>query len=252
MSDTPQTSTSPSAAERVFPPWSVGRIVFWMSAFQGISILGGALIGLAAVSINIWLGRDVDASVVEISKFAVRLIYGPTALILILFCTKRAGFSLDDLWGSFSIDLRQLGLMVISGIALISSAMLLYNTFFSYTPSITPPAPWDWRLLFATEILSDAVIVVVAEELLFRGLLYRAFRLRYSIWASILFTTLIFTLVHTHYLRFPFQLGTVFLMGAVTAFLLERTHSISSSIVFHLAANATTISTAYYVTYLAP
>lgn len=84
------------------------------------------------------------------------------------------------------------------------------------------------------------------EELLFRGLLYRAFRLRFSVLNALLFSSLIFALIHTQYIQYPFYMAVVFLMGVVCAFLLERTRSLNSSIAFHFAANTTAITTSYF------
>lgn len=245
MSETPETTVPQPPAERVFPPWSVGRIVLWTSVFQGVSIFSVVPITLLVVSLGIWLNQGVDASVVELSRLIIRAISGPAALALIVGCTRRAGFSLTDLWGSSPIALRQIVPTALLGIAFMSSVGLLSRIVFGDLPRTAPSAPWDWRLLFAVEILSDAVIVVIAEELLFRGLLYRAFRLRYPIWMSIMFSTFIFSLIHTHYLYSPFQQGVVFLLGAISALLFERTQSLNSSIAFHAAANATTISVEY-------
>ena len=165
---------------------------------------------------------------------------------LILFFLRRRGFSLGDAWGSFSLEGRQLGLTMLAGIAFMSAADLIIRVFHLAVPP-TSPLTWNWRVLMATDILTAGFIPAFAEELLFRGLLYRAFRLRFSALDAVLFSSLIFTLTHTQYLRFPFYLAVVFLMGSVCAFLLERTRSLNSSIAFHFAANTTTIITNYLI-----
>ena len=100
-------------------------------------------------------------------------------------------------------------------------------------------------MVLASEVLTTAFMPAIAEELLFRGLLYRAFRLRFPTIDATLLSSLIFTLAHPYYFRFPFQLVVVFLMGSICALLMERTRSLTPSVAFHFAANATTITTSY-------
>lgn len=246
MSQIPVTAVPQPPAERVFPPWSVGRIVFWIAVGMFLSIVMGALIGVAVATISIWFGRGVDADMGQAAGLLAALLQGPVMFSLILFLLKRRGFSLSDAWGSFSIEARQLGLVMLAGVAFMSAADLIIRVFHLEIPPI-PALVWNWRLLLASEILTTAFMPAIAEELLFRGLLYRAFRLRVSAIDAALFSSLIFTLTHTQYLRYPFYLAAVFLTGFICAFLLERTRSLNSSIAFHFATNATTITTGYFI-----
>ena len=246
MSETPNIPAPSPPAERIFPPWSVGRIVFWIAAGVFLSIAIGALLGVAVVVLSIWLEGGIDADVGQAAGFLAALLQGPVVFSLTLFLLRRRGFSLGDAWGSFSLEVRQFGLAALAGVAFMSAADLIIRVFHIEIPPV-PALVWDWRLLLATEILTTAFMPAFAEELLFRGLLYRAFRLRFSALDAALFSSLIFTLTHTQYMRFPFYLAVVFLMGSVCAFLLERTRSLNSSIAFHFAANATTITTSYFI-----
>ena len=247
MSETPETTTPQPPAERVFPPWSVGRLIFWIAVGVFLAIAAGGLLGAMVAAIGIWVGWGVDADVVQVATLFVEFLYGPIVFFLLLFLLKRRGFSLDDVWGSFSLEGRQLGPVILSGVAFMSAADLIARVFHLET-SPTAPVLWDWRLLLATEILTTAFMAAIAEEMLFRGLLYRAFRLHFSALDAALFSSLVFTLTHTQYLRTPFKLAVVFLIGITSSFLLERTRSLNSSIAFHFAANTTTITT-YYLTY---
>lgn len=244
MSQTPE-----PPAEGVFPPWSVGRIVFWVAVGVFVSIAIGGLIGVAVAAMSIWLKGEVDADLVQVATVLTALIQGPVIFSLVLFLLKRRGFPLGDAWGSFSLEARQLGLVALAGVAFMSVADLIIRVSQVEVPPI-PALVWDWRLLLASEILTTAFLPAIAEELLFRGLLYRAFRLRFSAVDAALFSSLIFTLTHTQYLRYPFYLASVFLTGFICALLLERTRSLNSSIAFHLATNITTIITFYFAHYL--
>lgn len=247
MSDTPETAVPQPPAERVFPPWSVGRIVFWIAMGVFLSIVIGAMIGVAVATGSIWLTGGIGEGVVQATGFLAALLQGSIVLFLIWFLLKRRGFSLGSAWGSFSVEAQRLGLVALAGAAFMSAADLTARVFHS---EIVPTAPiaWDWKLVLASEILTTGFVAAISEELLFRGLLYRAFRLRFSMFDAALFSSLIFALTHTQYFHNPYYLAVVFLTGSVCAVLLERTRSLNSSIVFHFAANATTITT-YYFTY---
>lgn len=247
MSETPEATMPQPPVERVFPPWSVGRIVFWIAVGLILSVIIGGLVGIAIAVINIWLEGGVDADVGQVAGLLAALLQGSVVFSLIPYLLKRRGFSLGDAWGSFSLEVRQFGLAILAGVAFMSAADLITRVFHLEIPTMSP-APWDWRLLLATEVLATAFMPAITEELLFRGLLYRAFRLRFSVLDAALFSSLFFTLTHTQYLGFPFYLAVIFLMGSVCALLLERTRSLNSSIAFHFAANATTIIT-FYLTY---
>lgn len=246
MSETPEATMPQPPVERVFPPWSVGRIVFWIAVGTILSIPIGGLIGVAVAAIGIWLGRGDVLDLVQITKLLLQVLFGPTVFFLIRFLLKRKGYPLGAAWGMFLLDIRQIGLVVLSGTAFMSAADLIARTFHVTLP---PPAPghWNWRFLLAADILTNGFVTAVAEELLFRGLLFRAFRLRFSATDAAIFSSLFFTLTHLHYLQHPFHLSVTFLMGIVTALLLERTSTLNASIAFHFSANTTTIFS-YYLT----
>ncbi len=249
MSDTPETTVSQPPPERVFPPWSAGRIVFWIAVGVVLSIVIGALIGVAVATLSIWITGGIDSDFGQVTGSVAALLQGSMIFALIWFLLNRKGYSLADAWGSFSIEWRQLGLVTLAGVAFISAADLVIRVLHLDSP-FTRPA-WDWRILWANEILITCLTVPFAEELLFRGLLFRAFRLRFSSLHSAFFSSLIFAIAHTHYLTTPPRLVTVFLMGLVCAYLVERTRSLTPGVVFHFVANFSA-ATIYFLAHYSP
>ncbi|MCC7263564.1 MAG: CPBP family intramembrane metalloprotease, partial [Candidatus Latescibacteria bacterium] len=162
---------------------------------------------------------------------------------LIGLLLRHRGHSRAHAWGSYSFERKQLGLIVLAGIAFASTANLAVNLFGLDSPPAAPA--WDWRLSWASEILTLCLAVPIAEELLFRGLLYRAFRLRFTALDSALFSSLIFALTHTQYYHAPFMLVSVLLMGMVSSSLLERTSSLTPGITFHVSSNMATTAIRY-------
>lgn len=90
--------------------------------------------------------------------------------------------------------------------------------------------------------LAAIVVAPVAEELFFRGFVYRALRNRFRVWSACAINAIVFSLVHVQYLGTPlvFVVIAVFAIGACLAY--EATGSIFVPIAIHAAFN--TLATA--------
>jgi membrane protease YdiL (CAAX protease family) len=90
--------------------------------------------------------------------------------------------------------------------------------------------------------LAAIVVAPVAEELFFRGFLYRSLRNRLPVWGASAINALVFSLVHVQYFATPGVLVVIaaFAVGACLAY--EATGSIFVPIVMHAAFN--TLATA--------
>jgi membrane protease YdiL (CAAX protease family) len=117
-------------------------------------------------------------------------------------------------------------------------------------PSYPPTAqqPLGWCFFLSMEVATNTVVIGLAEEVFFRGLLYQALRQRAPAETAALISAILFTALHVHYLADLMRMVSVFLIGIVAAFFFERTHSLSTCIAFHLSANATVVAN-YYLTY---
>jgi membrane protease YdiL (CAAX protease family) len=100
-----------------------------------------------------------------------------------------------------------------------------------------PALPTNFLMLF----LLLVVIMPIAEEMLFRGFLYRLLRGHFSVWAAAPISAAAFAALHGVPSLFPW----LFYMGVVYAVLAERTGSLWASIVVHAMAN--TLVLAYLV-----
>jgi uncharacterized protein len=83
--------------------------------------------------------------------------------------------------------------------------------------------------------ISIVVIAPVAEEMLFRGLIFREFARRYSVPHAIVGSAALFAAFHLN----PWQAVVAFPIGVVAAWLVLRTGSIVPGIVLHAALNFT-------------
>ncbi len=98
-----------------------------------------------------------------------------------------------------------------------------------------PLNTWWWYIL---NMIILGVVPAIAEELLFRGVIFQGLKEKFSKWPSILISALLFALIHQNLeqLIYPFFLGIVL---AVT---FERTNNLVYSILIHMFNNFTTIT----------
>lgn len=81
------------------------------------------------------------------------------------------------------------------------------------------------------------ILVPVAEELIFRGLLYARIRRTLPVWASVLTASVIFALYHGNMIQILFA----FPMAIILTLLYEKGKWISYPILFHMGVNLTTV-----------
>jgi membrane protease YdiL (CAAX protease family) len=82
-------------------------------------------------------------------------------------------------------------------------------------------------------IISIGIIPAFTEEMLFRGIILNGFKNNYSEKKAILVSALLFGFWHLN----PWQFGSAFILGLLTAFICLRTGSILLCIYIHLFNN---------------
>lgn len=91
---------------------------------------------------------------------------------------------------------------------------------------------WDPALLVAL-VLSAVIIAPIAEEIIFRGYIFRVTREYTGFWPGALFSGLLFGVIHFNVLGFP----VLALFGVMLAFIYEKTKTIWAPIACHAAFN---------------
>ena len=85
--------------------------------------------------------------------------------------------------------------------------------------------------------ISYAILAVLfaplAEEYLFRGLLFRALVRQWTPWAALLGSSAFFTIYHQ-----PLAWPPVFLVGVAAAIIYKKTGRLASAVILHMAYNA--------------
>lgn len=215
-----------------------------------IKVLGiwlglGGVIGTAG-----WFGLnaslpDTWSSAAVPTLFAVAAGYSllPVAMIMVY---GWAGMR-DKLRLRFT-ESRDIWLALGVGAATLATILLLYTSFGALSGSVWQPglelirSATDMSRFADANAVSWALIVIrvfflvgIAEELLFRGLLFGWLRGRHSANVTILVTSLIFTIEHYYLVIFP----AAFLAGLAAGWLRERTGSVLPCIVLHIFLDAT-------------
>lgn len=108
-------------------------------------------------------------------------------------------------------------------------------------PISPTPAPGD--PLFIATVLGSVALTPVAEEVLFRGVLYQSLRKRGGAAFGITVSALLFAAMHLR----PAAAPELFVLGVLLAVAFERTRSLYPSILLHAAYNAVVIALALRV-----
>lgn len=90
----------------------------------------------------------------------------------------------------------------------------------------------------ALTFLCTGFLIPFAEEVLFRGLMYKRLRRRFGVWACALTTAAVFGIYHGN-VQQGIYAG---LMGLFLAFLTERFHTVTAAASVHIAANLTALT----------
>lgn len=110
---------------------------------------------------------------------------------------------------------------------------------------IVTPESWGWMLLLGATI---GPAVAAAEELFFRGLVYRWLRERMTLAPALLLGGLVFAIPHFYFLV-PgglvgiFMTGEIVILGALAAYLFERSGSLWPPILLHALNNLLVLAT---------
>ena len=94
-----------------------------------------------------------------------------------------------------------------------------------------------WLNLFNFKLLIG-ILVPIAEEIYFRGVLFKYFRGGYTFIYAGLISSFIFSAIHFDLVLLPFT----FTLGFASAYLFEKTQSIFPSFFVHITANSVAVS----------
>lgn len=144
---------------------------------------------------------------------------------------------------NFSPKLQLLSLLkVYTAMLPLILVSLLINNFLLEKMSVKPTLNPAIELFFLSKsktlslVLACQVIFLgpVAEELLFRGFIYKIARKKFSFRCSCLLVSLLFALIH----RVPHNILPLFIISLALCYLYEKTQNILVPIIFHSLHNS--------------
>jgi membrane protease YdiL (CAAX protease family) len=206
-----------------------------------ITVLGGGGVGLF---LSIGLVVPLYIAEMDMSSSAQLLllslaIYTPMCLFGWWFAIKRHGASLRDA-GFKWVGFGPLLLMIPAAIGLIVvTGFLSYLTslFIGDVPTaqeqVIPGQDTLPVLDLVWLVIAGAIAAPIAEEFLFRGLLYRYLRARRSLWVAILVSSIVFAFAHF----VPVLIPVLIVFGIAEALVAERYDSLYPSIALHALNN---------------
>ena len=87
------------------------------------------------------------------------------------------------------------------------------------------------------ELLGSCLVIPIAEELLFRGVVYKRLRMLFGIAPAVCLSAVLFGILHVNLV----QLLYAAIFGLLLAFLVEKTGKLSCAIIGHITANVVAV-----------
>lgn len=198
-----------------------------LTCITAVSLL---LAGFLANALTIALGFEVPigANTAAVNTVAVGLV--------VLWGCRRAGAPCSAVlrFGAFPpLLLAPLALLTLGSSIVLSEADNLLRSVWP-----VPQGILELLLGLTQESWGNFLLLVVVapltEELLFRGLILRGLIAQRGEWAAVLYSSLLFGLLHLN----PWQLASAFFLGIVLGWLFIQTRSLVPCILCHAAFNA--------------
>ena len=158
--------------------------------------------------------------------------------VVIYLGTRRSNYRLKQAFLCYPRSLLFLSSVVLAVFGLQILVSELDNVVRYFYPMPAPLADYFQRLVSQENVIVSVLLLIViaplTEETLFRGVFLDGFRRNYTLDQTILYSALIFALVHLN----PWQMVGAFLLGLYLGFLAVRTGSLSVCIMAHALNNS--------------
>lgn len=224
--------TTETKVERAAPPWTLGLTIF------------GTLLALAVLFGWQLLVAGLDAAgVIEIEgALGLFLPWGHLLMgLVVVWLVRRSDSGLAAIGFRSVPALRALSLylqaLLLGYTAIFVSGIIIYAlSGRGAQPNLLPVFGTGREALIAAA-LSAGLIAPITEEMLFRGFLFTGLRGRFGLAPALLLSSLAFALIHFNPYAFPALLA----LGALLAWLFDRSGSLWLPIAFHMTINIVTL-----------
>ena len=237
-------SVQPSTTAAARPhPWGFWATLGWFGvafvAFFAAAIVCGFSYGFGWALTHPGQALDVDSPVLAYLVTAVSV---PAAALVLALATRRAGWSM---WGYLGLVLPRLRHVVIGIGSLVAFGVFISAVAYMF-PSVDQSAVMDseYRSAMGSTAglilfwLTLVVTAPVAEEIIFRGFLFRGWsESRLGVIGALMLTSLIFAVIH---LQYSVQgMAVVFGLGLLLGVMRWRSGSTVLVILMHAVWNLT-------------
>ena len=217
----------------MYKNWSIKEVVFIFLIIFGVS----GTLTLAISSLKLELA---------ILALVIDVIFFVTTIWIFSFFLKRKKISWEEFGGFSKIKIKWFALsflcvflvLILGGILSrwVSNLLGVTNETASLLKDISSGKLWLDILNFK---LMGVIIIPFAEELIFRGLIFRYIRQKKNFLFSAILSSLLFGVLHFNLAAIPFLV----ILGFVNAFVLERSKSMFYPTFIHIGVNnfATTL-----------
>lgn len=218
--------------------WS-WKDILWISVFAALILVGGSLL-FTYVSTILNNGIFIDSSSLLFNAILTALEAIAILFSVYIFGLRRRHLNWADL-GLKPVSLGWLFLAIAIGFAIMPTVGLI-ALLIQYALGLPVSNPQLGFLIPERLTVPGAIlmflfggfVVPLAEEIFFRGLLYRWMRQFWNVWPAIIVSSILFGLLHGEIS----VAGATFILGIILAWLYERSGSLWPSITIHVINNS--------------
>jgi len=206
--------------------WSIKEVVFIFLVIFGVS--GISILAISSLKLEL-----------AILALVIDVIFFVTTLWIFSFFLKKKKISWEEFgFGKIKIKWLALSFLCILLILILggllsrwaSSLLGVSNETISFLKDVSSGKLWLDILNFK---LMGVIIIPFAEELIFRGLIFKYIRQKKSFLFSAILSSLLFGVLHFNLAAIPFLV----ILGFVNAFVLERSKSMFYPTFIHIGVN---------------
>jgi uncharacterized protein len=208
------------------------------SVFQAAALLLAGylfeyLVSAALYDAQLALGLDRDQT-----NALVRLLASGVLLALVMLHRR---ITYRDLFHSAQLSaIATLVLVVPPVMLLVPGIILMAGVFNALLEHLLPLSVWEEQAFASmvagnlATVVSTCILAPMLEEMLFRGIILRAFLQQHQRWEAIAYSALFFGAAHLNI----YQFVLAFWLGLLLGWLFERTRSLIPCIALHAAVNS--------------
>lgn len=210
--------------------------------------LGSARVLLPVVAGLLGIGGDLNtipiAKILFLLGFQTALLFVVVYLVVVFWrgvSWRDLGFiPMPEKWGLRAVGIAFVCVPLVGLVAWLQQQIIGQEFRNPQLELIAPPS-FSWGAYLGTLVVA-AGIAPLAEEVLFRGVLYRWLRERIGVGLALILSAVLFSLVH----GVPALIPAITVLGLILGWVYERTQSIWTPIIVHGVYNAS-VTTFLYV-----